>query len=306
MASVQELNDHITQLFKAINIQSGHLPDWEGMLDFLQEILGTSEIYLELNGIPSVRYSHSSIEQNVSGSKAPYVKPLKHAQLMFTYDTDQPSESSSALLELLTPHLNNAIKLATKHEENLLEQRWKSLCFSQLQGATWQLNLAGEVTSCNIQNTHAAIQQLVKQKNKQVYLSQDISWINDQISLFIQNSNSAQIVQCPLQYNDQHWISCLIYQPATNQNWLQTSGRITLLLTQLNTGQYFWNTDITPMSEVEARIITLFANGLSAEDVAKQTDYKIHTVYSYIKKFYSALGINNQSQLTAAVWRQML
>lgn len=307
MTAVQKLNTYITGLFQAIDIRSGHLPDWQKMIDFLLPVLDASHINLILDDASSTHYSSGVLAKSPLDSDATtHIQPLEYGQLVLDYDQETNVITSKALLTLLTPHLNNALKLALQHEQNILEHRWQSLCLSGLKSTALQLSLSGEIIHCHTNHHSISIKGLVEQNKGKIYLPQKNEWVKYQLELFSRETDTAQISQCQLKHNEQRWIASLIYRPSTNQHWLKTSGQVTLLLTPIEIDNQSWQSDSAPMTEAEARIITLFANGHSAEEVAKLTDYRVNTVYSYVKKFYKALGINKQSQLTATVWRQML
>lgn len=54
-----------------------------------------------------------------------------------------------------------------------------------------------------------------------------------------------------------------------------------------------------------ALMVSAFMQGVSAADVANQTGYSTHTVYSYIKTLYKEKDISRQAQLTAMLLPQL-
>ena len=56
---------------------------------------------------------------------------------------------------------------------------------------------------------------------------------------------------------------------------------------------------LMPISQSQAVVAAAFMQGASADQVANQTGYSTHTVYSYIKNLYKEKDISRQAQLTA-------
>lgn len=142
--------------------------------------------------------------------------------------------------------------------------------------------------------------------NGRLQFSEEPTWlVNVQKNMMLSHDES-QTAYRFLSCGDKKYRCVVNYQKDLNEGWVIIKHKFSISFYESNdqSDPIILKT-VFSLSRSEAEIASWFSQGLSAEEVANSTGYALSTVYSYIKNLYSNLGINKQSQLTAAVWHEL-
>lgn len=289
MQSHQRISQQFQQLTQALNLASGCYPDWPQFIKNLAEITQVNSVIL--SGPEEFAVENQRIE-DLSAD----IVVVKHGCFEVIFD-DQQASKEEVLLRV-TPYrafIETLLKLAEQHCQRLLEAQFSSTCLSTLRRQTVTLNRHGKLIANQELSDLTRANSPLDVSNHSLYLKDDPTWLRDILQSFCKGGTD--IKQKVSDYRGKLWLITVTRHPIGSKN-----ANISVQLTQLNPADKAqWLTQLWPISAAEAQVAMSFANGNSAEVVASQTGYSIHTVYSYLKKMYAELGINKQSQLTAAI-----
>jgi len=305
LMTFSELNQHRLALMSALAIEPNQTTDWLQFVQYLADISHAEEVRLSFTReLPARVIQHG---QSPTSNGYPLTLSFEEALLSFSFENLEAQQTASAWLLPLQPHLQNCIALGCHHQYLLQQSQQQNLCLQGLNAASWRLSARGEIQQQCPLATELQQQGVIRLQRKLLAFTDEPKWLSEQLQRFSQQPEQVHIAQRHLLHGGQRWIACLIQQPVSTDGWIRDPVRITLLLTPLNEHSTSrWLSEVFELSDSEARIGALFASGLSADQVAALTGYSKHTVYSYIKQLYQVLGINKQSQLTAAIWPQTI
>ena len=167
--------------------------------------------------------------------------------------------------------------------------------------ATVELNRQAQVLAHNRLAEELFELGLLVQQRQSLQLYGLPHWISRQIEKLEQQRQDWCSMQ--IHFAGQEYHCALSYRGAYLDAWLPQAPQIHLLIRPLwhkpDPSLLMQGLDI---SRAQAEIVALSSQGLSAAEIAKVTQYKKHTVYSYLKQLYQQHQIHSQAQLAAKVW----
>lgn len=208
------------------------------------------------------------------------------------------------VLEWVHGPLAEVLNLAYRLQKMNSKQKISLCCEETLGIARYTLNQRGEIIETNQAGDQLMLTGVVNMFRKRIQLKPAENWLKSGIDALVRKQEEALYQTVHSEKSVFHCV--LIALREHSEVWLKSAAKFLLLI--IPSSQKPRSEQLRQMfglNDAEAAIASWFSAGLSAEDVASKTGYTTHTVYSYIKKLYSQLGINKQSQLTAMVWRSM-
>lgn len=191
-------------------------------------------------------------------------------------------------------------------EKNKLHELSDVFCVNSKMGFM-VLNIRSEVDGDAVCLEALIQSKVISLNNKKIRLSDDPDWLAVQQERMLNSGVDYQTAYKSIESQDGCYRCVLIFQKNSYCGWkLNKPQFIMLLYPQSASTEHRVLKDIYNISDSEAEVAALFSKGLTAEEVARITGYTTHTVYSYIKKVYSAIGVNKQAQLTAAIWPELV
>ena len=206
-------------------------------------------------------------------------------------------------LNWLSEGLNGILNLAYQFQK-ARRLRQVSLQYEERLGfARYGLNDKGEVIDCNVSGEQLIDDGVVRLFRKRVQVPTDESWVK--LSLNDLQEKPNELASYKTIHTTKGVYHCILLMIKENEKiWLKSQSRFLLIMVPaLQNFDDQKLQEVMGLSQAEASIASWFATGLTAAEVANKTGYKTSTVYSYIKKLYSNLGINKQPQLTALLLR---
>jgi len=293
------------ELVDALSLANKSEPSWDGFLDCLLEKIDVQGGRLVLvEGQDSILLSEVS-----SPDWDLYTRcfQLDDAELYLELYIDSGNDGGliDKVMNWLNEGLSGILNLAYQFQKAKRRQQVALQYEERLGYARYEMNDKGEVLNCNVSAEQLLNDGVMRLFRQRAQIPAAESWIKEGINDLQKNPNKLAL------YKTVHSASgvfhCMLFTTHENENvWLKSSPNFLFVMIpslQSFDGQKLQET--LGLSQAEASIASWFAAGLTAAEVASKTGYKTHTVYSYIKKLYSTLEINKQSQLTALVLRSI-
>jgi DNA-binding CsgD family transcriptional regulator len=224
--------------------------------------------------------------------------------LMFS-DESQKSHAEDFWLQI-DQQVKQIFQLGWQWQEKInLHQIVKS-CSQKMNVSQLSLNSKGGLSHHSVLPKYLIEDEVLVWAGDRIQFKGDPSWLTKNQKALMAGDAQEGMQYQTLHYGDNALQCLLIYKRDVKLGWQTQAHHFTLIFCK-NAIQpaSSWLKSRFDLSEAEASVASWFSTGLSAEGVADKTGYTTHTVYSYIKKLYAILGINKQSQLTAAVWPEL-
>lgn len=294
-ASLQQLH-----LLEALELRAGQLPNWRRCLDYMMQLLQAHKVTLSSRGTNDIGFIEP-LELNADQLTHANIKPNTHQLKQTLIQTDKLtlllSLPSEQWLKPIVGFLRQLLILGERHAQSVFQQQLNETFMEALQWQQLSLSLHGDVAESVVK--HSVWGQLLSQKHKRVQLRGAPHWLAEVLERCRLNPEPAQLYHRPCTLNSDTLVMVsLWYQPSEYNG----GSHIRLLCTPLkHQGDATWLCDAFALKHAQAEVAHYFAQGNPAKCVADKTGYSVHTVYSYIKDLYAHLGVNSQSQLTAAL-----
>lgn len=301
------ISSSLSELMQSLCLQENSSVNWEQFLHTIMEHAGACGGLLhiidktkKINTIEAkqkvyVAFTNIECPLDASGNK-----------LVLTFSDKQHKHQGENFWQQINEQVCQIFQLGWQWQEKLNLQKVVKSCSQQMNVSLLNMNAKGAL---DVENEvpkallDAGVFGIV---GGRLQFCQDPSWLTRTQKSMITATEDYQTAYKTLQHGESALQCLLIYRREVCSGWQRKAHQFTLMLCNSSTQpSSHWLKSRFAISEAEASVASWFSIGLSAEDVAEKTGYTTHTVYSYIKKLYATLGINKQSQLTAAVWPEL-
>lgn len=299
----ENLNRLLKEIINSLNIIPEQIPDWSVFLQFILDETHSQQANLEETASGSVHSlkRHSDSIDNTGQ----LVIPLESSTLTLFFNDQFSADNVTLKFQPLWPHLSNILNIARAHEEKVLQNRWKKMSNDVFPGFSWELDPNGMVISQKVNKTDTASHVTISRKGI-IALTLAPGWIKEKLPDLTSGKIPGNLIQHYFSDGDKQWIAYLHLTINDKDSWIYRPAQIRLSIMPTNLTNQSWLTEKFSLSDSESQVLTLYAGGQSADQIAKTTGYSVNTVNSYIQKYYKKLGVNKQSQLAAIVWKQLL
>ncbi|MEH6448160.1 MAG: hypothetical protein V7765_05780 [Oleispira sp.] len=300
-----EVSANLTLLAESLDLGSSTGTNWQQFLNCFVEITGANSACLGFADINTDFYVKSNVSKRGSISLTCELIPGV-CQLDFQFETELcMTQANQFWLQLVEP-IREIMKLGINWHERHEIQNMTNTFSQSLKIGTAELGTTGK-----LKNRTGIMDDLIEAgvltvSNGCIQLIEDPCWITNVQKDMANSAAEYQSVYRIVKCGDITYRCILEYQRNSANGWKAKNNQFTLLF-YANSEQQNSRClkSLFAMSESEAEIAACFSEGLSAEEVSVKTGYKVSTIYSYIKDLYKNLGINKQSQLTAAIWPEL-
>lgn len=296
------------EMMTTINLTQVQPPNWETFTAYLADYIGADDFHLSLNG----RYQFGHLIRNQTGYTFEFYQYFHACSLLFTFtfSTMESKNAGEATFSTIEATVISVLQLATALANKQDRQKIARACVERSQVGLITLD-----NNSRILDQNHIVEPLLQEsgvfayRHNRLMLNCSPKWLEDQMRSLISTSQESAYATLDWQGKIIH---CVLSRVAQVSSWQQTKVNGTSQSQQFLLTVYTADTppsltflqQLYSLTETEALIVAWFSLGLSAEHVAEKTGYTVNTVYSYIKKLYSAMSIHKQSQLTALVWQQ--
>lgn len=302
-----EVSANLILLTESLDLGSSTGTKWQKFLNCFVEITGANSGCLRFSDINSDFYMKSNISKRGLISLTCELIP-DVCQLDFQFETELcQTQANQFWLQLIEP-IREIIKLGISWHERHEIQNMTNTFLQSLKVGT------AEISSLGVLGNRTGIMDglietgVLIVSNGCIQLVDDACWIKNAQKYMVCSAADYQTVYRIVQSGGITYRCILEFQRNSDNGWKAKKNQFTL--------SFYSNSDqhnprclkslfTMSESESEAEVATYFSEGLSAEEVSIKTGYKVSTIYSYIKDLYRNLGINKQSQLTAAIWPEL-
>lgn len=300
-----QVSSSLAQLTHALGLGSSTGSDWQQFLNCLVDITQASSGQLKFTEAAlDFHVENNAPKNNTEYLTWAVVPGLCHVVLHFDNDTSVRWAQNFWLQ--LAEQIQEITKLGM-HWQERHEMQDMTSTFSQ----SVKVGMADISCSGELEGQNGIVETLIGSgvltlTNGRIQLTEDPCWIeNTQLKMSdsaIEHQSSHRIIKS----GGVLYRCMLVYQKNVMNGWKVVKHQFSLLFYE-NVEQYNPSClkSLFAISASEAKVIACFSEGLSAEEVSIKTGYKVSTIYSYIKELYKNLGINKQSQLTAAIWPEL-
>ena len=214
--------------------------------------------------------------------------------------------SAQEFLHQISQQLEQIFQLGWQWQEKLNLHHIVKSCSQKMNVNQLNLNSKGGIIGNSPLPKYLIEDEVLVWAGDKIQFKHDTRWLSQCQKAMMSGEACESTQYQTLQYGETALQCLLIYKRDVKFGWHTQPHQFTLIFCK-NAIQpaSSWLKSRFDLSEAEASVASWFSTGLSAEGVANKTGYTTHTVYSYIKKLYAILGINKQSQLTAAVWPEL-
>ena len=289
-----------SDLVQALNLTEDTLPDWKSFADFLVQVTGADTVWVAITGPGLSNRVVSGEGADSAFTDTPLLSITEQelvAECGFQYSGQEACVLTSP--ENLMGPLSCVMRLGVSWEKQHRESEIAEQVLHSFRPAVLSLDIHGRVRQMNPCAGSMVQNGVMTFRQRHVQLTVSPQWIADHIS------GNESVSSLYFRHNDQGY-QCALIREATGRSRLWDAPRFTLLIMprQENICKSGLR-EMYSLTECEAGVVALYAQGNSAGDVAQKTGYTQHTVYSYIKKLYAGNGFSSQSQLSAAVWSEL-
>lgn len=300
-----EISSSLSQLTESLSLGSVSGTDWHKFLDCLVSLTRSESGSLKFtdrsNDSHTLNKQYSRNQYCLSWEIIPDV-----CHVILYSENVQAKQWADKVFLNLSAQIREIVKLGMYWQERHEIQDMTNIFSQSVKVGLADLNAVGELKSQNEIMDALVESKVLTLSNGRIQLSEDPYWIAN---------NQKKMVDSALNYQSSHRIissggiiyrCILVCQKNIMNGWKALNNQFSLLF-YTNSEQYnsHYLQALFSISPSEAKVVACFSKGLSAEEVATETGYKVSTIYSYIKELYRNLGINKQSQLTAAIWPEL-
>ena len=301
------ISSSLSELMQSLCLQENSPVNWMQFLHSVMEQAGACGGRLHITDkTKKVNIIEAKQEAFVAFTHIEWPLDSSGNKLVLTYSDVHHKNLGEQFWQQIHEQVCQIFQLGWQWQEKLNLQEIVKSCSQQMNVSLLNLNARGVLdTANNVPKglLDAGVFDIVAGR---LQFNQDPSWLNRTQKSMMAANEDHQTAYKTLQYRESALQCLLIYRREICSGWQCKPHQFTLMLCNSSTQpSSHWLKSRFAISEAEASVASWFAIGLSAEDVARKTGYTTHTVYSYIKKLYATLGINKQSQLTAAVWPEL-
>lgn len=299
----EEFSLHTTELTNSLYSQS--LPDWHSWLDYLVTVTRASAAHLYEQVASDKRPLAQTKDRNVKHCHSLEQEWSVQGQaftLTLSFSNEVDKQYAKRFLKVLHDHIQTCIEMAVTYSSMCGWCDIDQACDDALGITRIPLDNKGRLLEKNerIQALHK--QGIVSIKDNQISLLSNQTWLEESLASQVASNSNAVLANDCLTTNSQQGSVCY-YLTQHPQPDTPNEHSFTLYVHKQpeQPGRRFLQERYN-LCQSESHIAYWFATGLTVESISDKTGYSTHTIYSYIKKLYSKLGINKQSRLAALLW----
>lgn len=307
----EQISIFISDLMLTLDLKSSEDVSWSNFLARLALQVNASSGRLISSDVArpdyvEAEYLFSSGASSINTTSISWSFSIVNSQILLGFEREEEKQQAEVFWQQLGEQINEIYTLGMRWQESQDKQKMTD---TFIQGIS--LGVATFDENGYLETQSGIVSELIESKalevfNNTIRLTSEPSWLSQL---------QKEMISCDAEYLSSHRVintqtgsyRCeVFYQRKVNNNWKVKDHQFSMVI-YANAGSCSSKLikSLYSMTSAEAEVASFFSEGLSAEDVARETGYAISTVYSYIKKLYGSLGINKQSQLTAAIWPEL-
>lgn len=291
------VSDNIASAISSLNLSLETKPNW-------QAFLSTIERQNQASGVSIMCYHHQ-FDYEISISKGACSKRHKNLTISgcfegWHYDIQIFFSSNQKLGQVKDQDdyaqcIHIPMRLAIKNISYHLKHGLFQTCIDGVGLGVLHVDPHAHVIEGNTVANKLIHANHLKIRHGKVSITDKPDWISEQISNYEKNEHSETKSRVHMSLTEKNTLLQFLMLP----NDEQCSSY--LLITCSNKRNVLPEAikHLIPINQSQSVVAAAFMQGASADEIAHQTEYSTHTIYSYIKTLYKKQNISRQAQLTA-------
>lgn len=298
MFSAQSIfSDNIANSISSLDLSLKTPPNWQGFLSSVENQTQTSGLNMVCSypqfdyeiKIQQKNYLESGKNVVVSGNSEGWQYGIE-----FCFATEQQLEKFKAQ-DFYSPCIHIPMRLALKNMSYHLKHGLIKACVDYFGLGVFHINQHARLIQSSLAADAFIDAQYVKIRHGKISIAGDATWVAKQILTYQEINTADTVSHSCIQLTESNDFLHYLLLPNDELNSSY------LLVVCMNERQVLPEAlkCLMQIPSSHALMVSAFMQGVPAADVANQTGYSTHTVYSYIKTLYKEKEISRQAQLTA-------